>query len=96
MLSATEQIDGLRGMVTTLQDQAALGQGQSNSLLKKLETAKTALDQGRLKVAYSMVGGFRSEVTSLVATGVLTPAKAGPLLSAADSLSQSLRTGGGF
>jgi len=96
VLSPTEQIAGLRGAVTTLYQQGAISPGQANSLLKKLENAQMGVNQGKLKVAWNAVGAFKSQVQSLLATAVLTAAQADPLLAAAESLSQSLRLGGGF
>ena len=96
VLSPTEQIAGLRGMVGTLSGQGALSRGQATSLVKKLDTAQAALDQGKPKGAFTAIGAFKNEVQSLVATAVLTSDQAAPLLAAAELLSQSLRTGGGF
>jgi uncharacterized protein YjiK len=96
ILSPAEQVVGLRDGVAALSAGGAVNQGQANSLLKKLAAAQAALDQGKPKLAYNSVAAFGSEVQSLLATGVLTPAQAGPLLSAAQLLLQSLQTGGGF
>lgn len=49
-----------------------------------------------MKVTYAAIGAFESQVHSLVATGVLTPAQAGTTLSAAELLLKSLHIGGGF
>jgi VCBS repeat-containing protein len=91
VLSSTEQIAGLQDNVAELHAQAAVNQGQSNSLLKKLQNAQGALDQGKPKVAYNVISALVSEVESLVATGVLTTAQADRLLTAAKLLLQSLQ-----
>jgi uncharacterized protein YjiK len=96
VLSPTEQVTGLRGLVGALSGQGIIGQGQANALLKKLENAQAAVAQGKTKLAYTNVQAFGNQVQSWVATGVLTPAQAGPLLTAADLLLQGLRAGGGF
>ena len=90
------EIDALAGLVAVLEVEAAINGGQSNSLMKKLENAQAALAEGKPKVAYAAIGGFKCQVRSLVATGVLTPDQGRPLLAAADSLLQSLQIGGGF
>jgi hypothetical protein len=94
VLSPAEQINALAGLVAALEVEVAINAGQSNSLLKKLENAQAALAEGKPKVAYTTIGGFKCQVRSLVATGVLTPAQGRPLLSAADLLLQSLQIGG--
>jgi hypothetical protein len=96
VLSPAEQIADLRDMVAALYADAVLGQGNANALLKKLNSAQAELEKGKPKVAYAAVGSFKNQVQSLVATGVLTSAQAGPLLSAAELLLQSLQVGGGF
>jgi hypothetical protein len=96
VLSPAEQIADLWGMVSALYADAVLGQGNANALLKKLNSAQAELDKGKPKGAYAAVASFSNQVQSLVATGVLTSAAAGPLLSAAELLLQSLRVGGGF
>ena len=90
--SPTEQIAALRDMVA----QAGLDKGANNSLLKKLENVQNAVTRNKVKVAYNTIGAFRSEVQLLLASQVLTPAQAQALLSAADTLLQSLQVGGGF
>ena len=52
--------------------------------------------KGKPAAAYSKILTFKGEAQSLLAAGVLTPEQAGPLVSAADALLQSLRVGGGF
>jgi VCBS repeat-containing protein len=94
--SSADQIAALQASIATLYAQSAVNQGQANSLFKKLENAQTALAQNKLKVAYNLIGAFSGEVQSLLATGVLTPAQADPLLSEVESLLKSLLTGGGF
>ena len=96
ILSPAEQIDSLRGGVAVLSAGGAVNQGQANSLLKKLANAQVAVDQAKLKVAFNAVASFGSGVQSLLDTGVLTPEQAAPLLSAAQTLLQSLQIGGGF
>jgi hypothetical protein len=96
VLSPTEQLTELRGMVGALSGPAIISQGQATSLLKKLDNAQSAVTQGKPKLAYTNVQAFSSQLQSWVATGVLTQAQAGPLLGTAELLLQSLRTGGGF
>jgi phosphodiesterase/alkaline phosphatase D-like protein len=96
VLSADEQIAQLENMVTALFNQGLLNQGQTNSLLAKLNDAQSAVDQGKLKVAYNVVGAFKNEVQALINSRRLSLAQAEPLLDAADSLSLSLQIGGGF
>jgi uncharacterized protein YjiK len=96
VLSPSEQIAGLQSMVAALHDQATVNQGQANSLFKKLDKAQAAVDQGKPKLAYNAIASIVSELESLRATGVLTPAQAEPLRSAAKLLLQSLQIGGGF
>jgi hypothetical protein len=62
--------------------------------LKKLQHAQTAVDKGKLKKAYNVIGAFKNEVRALIASGRLTPAQAEPLRTAADLLLQSLQIGG--
>ena len=92
-LSPTEQTVGLQDLVEALYARAAINAGQANSLVKKLELAQTALTLDRPHVACTTIGAFKSQVQSFVATGVLTPSEGEPLLSAAESLLQSLRVG---
>jgi hypothetical protein len=94
--SPTEQIDGLQAAVAALSAQGMLNHGQANSLAKKLEHAQAALDKGKIKVAYELIGAFIGKVRSLVGTGVLTAAEGDSLLSATDLLLKSLQIGGGF
>jgi VCBS repeat-containing protein len=96
VLSPTQQIAELRDTVEALFAQAALNQGQTNSLLKKLVQAQSAIDGGKPQLAYNAIGAFKSEVQSLTATEVLPPTLGDPLLTAADLLLQSLLIGGGF
>ncbi|HYV34339.1 MAG TPA: hypothetical protein VE988_01465 [Gemmataceae bacterium] len=60
------------------------------------ENAQTALDQGKTKTAFNVIGAFRNEVKSLIASRKITPAQGDPLLNAVDLLLQSLEIGGGF
>ena len=83
-------------MVEALSAQGAINQGQTNSLLKKLMQAQSAIGQGKPEVAYDVIEAFHNEVQSLIASGVLTDAQGDPLLTVADLLLQSLLTGGGF
>lgn len=83
-------------MVDALYSQGALNQGQSNSLLSKLENAQRAIDKGKPKEAYNVVGAFKNEVQALIASGRLAPAQGNALLTATDLLLQSLLIGGGI
>ena len=96
VLSPTEQTTALEHAIAALHTDADINQGQANSLLTKLENAQAALDRCKSKLAYHAVAAFLSQVSSLIADGVLTPAQGEPLLSAAESLLQSLGIGGGF
>jgi uncharacterized protein YjiK len=96
VLSPAQQISALQDAIATLAGGGSLSAGQSGSLLRKLENAQGALDAGKTKLAYNATRAFRSEVQSLLATGVLTAAQADPLLAAADLLLQGLQVGGAF
>jgi hypothetical protein len=91
VLSPTGQIAALDDATRALYAEADINQGQANSLLKRPENAQAALNLCKSKLA-----AFRNQISSLIADGVLTPAQGEPLLSAAQSLLQSLGIGGGF
>jgi hypothetical protein len=90
VLSPAEQIGGLRSLVNALYGVGMTNQGQTNSLLKKLDHALSALDRYQTKVAYNMIGAFKNEVS-----GLLKPTRGEALLTAANLLLQSLQIGGG-
>jgi len=94
--SASEQIGKLLDMVDAMDSQATLSPGLGKSLFKKLVSAQSDVSGGRTKLAYNTVSAFKSQLLSLLGTGVLTSQQAQPLLSAADLLLQSLQIGGGF
>jgi GNAT superfamily N-acetyltransferase len=90
VVSAADQIDQLAGDVQALADSGAINGGQSNALITKLQNAATQLAQADTQQAINMLNAFINQVTSLIDTGVLTPAEGQPLIDAANAIINSL------
>ncbi|MBP1634773.1 MAG: repeat-containing protein, partial [Acidobacteria bacterium] len=81
-----QEAQALADMVLGLKAAGAVNAGQANSLLVKINQIVSTLQQNKNNVACNLLKAFVNEVNSLVATGVLSPAQAAPLLAKAANL----------
>jgi uncharacterized repeat protein (TIGR03803 family) len=72
--------------VSALFSQGVLNGGQNNSLIVKLQHAINMMNAGKNAGAIGILQSFITEVNDLVASGVLTPSQAAPLISAAQGV----------
>lgn len=80
------QVQLIVGRVETLNDAGLLAPGEFGSLVKHLEGALSALDQGKSGVAGQRLEVFINEVETLESRGTLSAASAAPLVAAADAV----------
>jgi polyhydroxyalkanoate synthesis regulator phasin len=64
----------------------SLNRGQGNALIARLEAAIASMDRGNTQAAIRQMEAFIRQVEAFVASGVLTPEEAQPLLDAAHAL----------
>jgi pullulanase-type alpha-1,6-glucosidase len=88
------RVRNLIGAVQALKNDGTLNNGQSNSLIVKLQAAIRALDRGNTSIANSLLTAFIADVNSLLNEGVLNADQAQPLIDAATDIIYQTR--GGF
>jgi len=71
VLSPAQQIARLRNTIDAMFLQRAMNHGAMNSLVKKLEGALAALEDGRDRVAYNMIAALGNEVRAKFGEGSL-------------------------
>jgi hypothetical protein len=76
--------------VNALFSQGVINGGQANSLLVQLQHAIAMMNAGKNNGAIGNLDSFISEVNDLLASGVLSPSQAVPLVSAAESVIMAL------
>jgi uncharacterized repeat protein (TIGR03803 family) len=76
--------------VNALFSQGVLNGGQDNSLVVKLQHAINLINAGNDAAAIGNLNAFIGEVNDLLASGVLTPSQAAPLISAAEGVIAAL------
>ena len=74
------------GRLETLSDAGSLGPQEFDSLVKYLEDALVALNQGNKPVAKQQLGAFVAEVEKLESQGGLPSSAAAPLVAAANAV----------
>jgi hypothetical protein len=80
------QVQLIVGRLETLSDAGLLAPGDFNSLVKHLEAALGALDQGRDRVAEQNLEAFIAEVGTLESRGALSSSEAAALVAAANAV----------
>lgn len=82
----TPSIEGLIEDVETLETDGLLNQGQTNSLVQKLEVALQLQEQGQLTAACNLLQSFIEQVEAYLSAGILTEMDAQPLIEYATTL----------
>ena len=80
----------VHGEIDALEGAGSLNQGQANAIRRSLDQALDQLERGHIDGAIGILGGVSSQLSDLVADGVLTADEAGPLILAVDAVRAGL------
>lgn len=86
-----QAIGEMIGYVNNLLTQRAINSGQGNSLTKELQKTIDMSNAGKINGAVGNLESFIGEVNDLSSSGVLSPAQAGALISAANGVIAQLQ-----
>jgi uncharacterized repeat protein (TIGR03803 family) len=86
VLTPQQATEAIINAVNALFSQGMLNGGQDNSLVKQLEHAIVMMNAGKNAGAAGNLESFIGEVDDLLNSGVLSPAQAGPLVSAVQNV----------
>jgi len=86
-----QAVEKMIGYVNALYSETVVNKGQDNSLVKELQHALEMVDAEKAKGAVGNLETFITEVNDLLSSGVLAPARAGALVSAANGVIAQLQ-----
>ena len=86
-----DNINLLISMVNNLNYSGILNQGQTNSLIVKLNSAKSKIQEGKFNTAINQLGAFINQVNGFINGRILTIQQGQPLINLANSIIEVLR-----
>jgi uncharacterized repeat protein (TIGR03803 family) len=90
--TSQQELSNMVDYVNALSLQGTINNGQDNSLLKELQKSTDMSSKGKTNGAIGNLESFIGEVNDMSSSGILSPAQAGALVSAANSVIAQLQT----